>query len=234
MADSEVLTNLPIRKIAIFRALKLGDFLVATPALRAIRAAFPDAHVDYVGLPATRELVMRYTHYIDGFVEFSGLPGLPEQVYTPQSVLAFIGDMQNARYDLVLQIHGDGSVINPFIELFGATYSAGFASKNSYWPDRQRYMHYPTDRSELNRMLGLVGHLGIPLQGNEPDFPVTEDDEAGLAQLPETETLGQDFVCIHAGAASSVPWKAENFAIVADVLVGHGYKVAFDRYQQRV
>lgn len=54
----------PPRKVALVRASRIGDFICATPAFRALRRAMPDAEVTLIGLPLVQELAER-SPYID-------------------------------------------------------------------------------------------------------------------------------------------------------------------------
>ena len=110
----------PPRRVGILRALQLGDLLCAVPALRALRAALPDAEMVLIGLPWARSFVQRFDMYLDGFREFPGYPGLPEQAPRLERIGAFLDEIQAEEFDLVLQMQGSGRITNPLAVLLGA------------------------------------------------------------------------------------------------------------------
>ena len=126
-----------VRRIVVFRALVLGDMLCATPALRALRAGFPDAHIALVGLPWAAELVRRL-RYVDEFIEFPGHPELPERRCSPEALAAFVAGMRARRFDLAVQLHGSGSVVKPLVASFGAAATAGFRTADGWCRKRRR------------------------------------------------------------------------------------------------
>src|SRR5688572_16862307 len=88
------------RRIVVLRALQLGDLLCAVPAFRALRAALPDSEIVLIGLPWARSFVERYPHYLDGFREFPGFPGLPERPPQLERIAGFLAEIRAERFDL--------------------------------------------------------------------------------------------------------------------------------------
>ena len=214
--------------IAIFRAIKLGDLMVAIPALRALRMAFPRAKITLISLPWAKEFVARFPMYIDEFIDFPGWPGLPEQPVDAGRTVAFLKLMQQRHFDLALQMQGNGTLVNPMMELLGARVTAGFypAGLKAYNVNPEFYMPYPEGEHEIRKHLSLMDFLGIPTQGFDLDFPLTKQDGLRAALIPELDSLNpKEYVCIHPGGISARRWPEGHFAQVADSLAEQGYKV---------
>src|SRR5436853_6466552 len=109
-----------IGKIAILRALQLGDLLCAVPAFRAIRKAYPNAEISLIGLPWAKTFVDRFSNYIDRFISFPGYPGLPEQETDVDAIIDFIQKMREEKFDLIIQMQGNGTIVNSMITLLGS------------------------------------------------------------------------------------------------------------------
>ncbi len=218
----------PPRRVGILRALQLGDLLCAVPALRALRAALPDAEMVLIGLPWARSFVERFDMYLNSFREFPGYPGLPEQAPRLERIGAFLDEIQAEEFDLVLQMQGSGRITNPLAVLLGARITAGFWEPGGYCPDPERFLLYPDHGLEIERLLSLVEFLGVPARGTHLEFPLRPEDHRALLDIPESRRLqpGQ-YVCVHVGASTPARrWPLWNFVEVAGWLADRGLAIA--------
>jgi ADP-heptose:LPS heptosyltransferase len=215
------------RRVAVLRALQLGDLLVAVPAFRALRSALPAAEIVLIGLPWAETFVRRYAPYLDGFHALPGYPGLPERLPQLDRLPAFLEEMRAERFDLVVQLHGSGTITNPLAVLLGGRRTAGFFVPGQFCPDPERFLPWPLLVPELWRPLRLLDFLGVPPRGEHLEFPLRLEDEKELRSLDEAGDLRPGgYACIHPGArAAERRWPPERFAAVADALAGRGLRV---------
>jgi ADP-heptose:LPS heptosyltransferase len=168
--------------------------------------------------------VQRFSHYFDRFIHFPGYPGLPEQPYHAKAFAQFLQQMQEEQFDLVLQMHGNGTIVNPIVHQFNATHAAGFYNEKSK-VQSELFIPYPNKGSEVERHLALVSHLGIPRKGDYLEFPITEKDQKEFDELL-LPISPKKYICIHPGARSATrQWPSQYFAALADYCIEQGFTV---------
>ena len=216
-----------IHRIAIVRALYLGDMLCIIPAVRALRAACPNALITLIGLPWEKYFAERFQHYFDAFIEFPGWPGLPEQEVVPERIVTFLHEMQQQHFDLVLQMQGNGSLTNSMCMLFNARYTAGLRLAGDYAPDERLFPISDDTEHEILRFLKITDALGIPRQGTILEFPILSEEYENFARISEQLDLhAGKYICIHPGARNPQRrWSPENFAAIANFIGEQGYTV---------
>jgi ADP-heptose:LPS heptosyltransferase len=218
MVRRPLLQRLDPPTVLVFRALQLGDMLCAVPALRALRAALPRAHVVLIGLPWAQQFADRFPGYIDEFIPFPGHPMLPERPVDHDALADFYAGISARRFALAIQLHGSGDVSNDIVSDFGADAMAGFWRGAPLTRARSVLLPYPETGAEPERLLGLMEQLGADVAGDHLEFPLTRSDEDELA----ASGIGKDLVpgqyfCIHPGARMRDKcWPTGKFAEVGD------------------
>jgi ADP-heptose:LPS heptosyltransferase len=215
-----------IERIAVFRALQLGDMLCAVPALRALRRAYPQARITLIGLPWAHTFVERYGALIDELMVFPGAIGFPEQAETDEHLAAFTALARARRFDLALQLHGSGGIANDIVAAFGGRLNAGFTKPG----ERARagiFIRWPDDLPEPLRYNALLGALGVGAIDPSLDIPLDTHDESECDAVIRAYHIEPDrLVLLHPGAQlPSRRWPAERFAAVADQLVADGWQI---------
>ena len=124
-----------------------------------------------IGLPWQVAIVERFSDYPDNFIHFPGYPGLPEQEFNRENWSAFVNKINDQNFDLMIQMQGNGNIVNSMLKEFCPVVLAGFHSEGNRH-DTGLFLGYPEGISEIERHLALMNHLGIPSLGNKLEFAI--------------------------------------------------------------
>ncbi len=205
----------PPKKVALLRASRIGDFLCALPALRALRKGLPDAEITMITLPILADIAERSPH-IDSVALFPGFPWIAEQFFEARKTVQFLQEMQAKNFDLAIQIQGTGLFSNPFTLLLGAHATAGFVRRGDSAGLLDAALEYPR-RHEIQTVLEMMTFLGVAEQGYELEFPLWLQDYQDAQALVRGYAL--PLIGLHPAAReSSRRWFVERFAAVGNQL----------------
>ncbi|UKT62594.1 glycosyltransferase family 9 protein [Pedobacter mucosus] len=213
-----------LKKIAIFRALQLGDILCSIPAIKNLRLAYPTAEITFIGLPSSQKLIERFPGLFNNFIAFPGYIGLPEQEFNQIKYDEFCSVMKQNKFDIIFQMQGNGTIVNKMMQDFGAKIIAGFSINETELNQNPLLLKYPNFGHESSRHLALMEYLEIPSVNKKLEFPLFDYDELAFKQigLPLTEK----YVCIHPGSRGQWrQWPLPFFADIADFCASNGYQI---------
>jgi ADP-heptose:LPS heptosyltransferase len=126
--------------------------------------------------------------------------------------------MRQRRFDLALQMHGSGDIVNAFVAQLGARTAAGFALPGTQ-DGLDLAVPWPRQGTELERCLALTDALGCIRDGLHLDFPLADSDRRDAACLLADAGVSGRYAILHPGAQlPSRRWAPARFALVADAL----------------
>lgn len=192
-----------IKKILIIRLDRIGDLILSTPAIRAVRENFPEAEIFLLIREYTKDLVIHNPNI--------------------NKLLIYGKDKIDNDYDLSIALH-PGFRQNFMIFISGARYrvgctgwGGGFFLTHKLVDDRQTRV-----RHVVESVLEVVRSIGCSTDNKAIEVSVTDEGERFVEQFLQENQIKSDerVIIIHPGARQEcIRWKKEGFAEVGDRLI---------------
>lgn len=198
-----------IAKILIIRIDRIGDLILSTPAIKAVRNTFPDAQIHLLVSEYAKDLVMHN-------------PDLNKVLIHKKDVVA-------GNYDLAIALH-PGMLQNRLAFRSGAEWRVGYTG----WGGGFFLTHKLKDdravrvRHEVESALKVVKEAGCEIKDKKLEISVTEEGESFAEDFFKKNILMNSdlIITIHPGARQEyIKWRKEGFAGVADGLIKQNAKV---------
>lgn len=210
------------QKILAVRLRALGDVVLATPALRALKLGHPDADLEVVTDP-------RYAALMEWMPEVSRVWALER---SSLAVWRLATELRRERREWVIDFFGNPRTAT-LVFLCGARRTAGFdvrGRRYAYHVRVPRDAPGPTGGREhaSNAHLRLAAAVGGIVDGEPPALVVPVEARTAGARLIDASGVHEPSRAIGLVAAGTWPtktWPAANAALLARMLVAAGREV---------
>lgn len=210
-----------VRQVLVIRLRSIGDTVLATPSLAALRRHAPQAKL-HILLEDWVAPLLESSPLVDRVI------AIPRHSKTARARLA--RDLYRSKYDVVYNLHG-GTTATFLARASGAPHRVGFGHyqyarlHNHVAPSPQEIWQRPSLHS-VEQQLALIGWTGVPVTDGPPtSLEAGESASNSLANKLSAAGLApaQPFALIHPAAAlETKQWATENFARVVDAVAARG------------
>jgi predicted lipopolysaccharide heptosyltransferase III len=211
-----------VRGVLVVRLRSIGDTVLATPSLHALRRFLPHARIDVL-----------LEDWVAPLLEGSGDVDrvLTVRRKSQSSRLRVARQLRSEGYDVAYNLHG-GSTAALLVRASGATHRVGYADyayaslhNHAAPPSAELWGREKTHSAE--QQLALLGWTGVPVTDRPASrLAVTPAAAAVVGQRLEDEaglSRGRPFALIHPAAAfDTKTWAAAGFARVVEHLAARG------------
>ena len=204
------------KRILIVRLDRIGDVLLSTPAIKAVREAFPDSHIAVMVRPYAKDII-------------EGNPYINEVIVYdkegPERSLAgnfrFIMKLRKMKFDLALALHPTNRT-HLIIALAGISRRVGYDKKLG-WLLTKKIPHTKQFglKHEIDYALDIVRQVGVQTCDRALFIALDDESEKRISNIFKSVGIndGDLVVTLNPSASClSKRWPAERFAGVADIL----------------
>ncbi|MBW1613727.1 MAG: glycosyltransferase family 9 protein [Deltaproteobacteria bacterium] len=202
-----------IKKILFIRIDRIGDIVLSTPALKAVKEAYPHSKITVLASPSNSPLVFNNPN-IDYIVVYDRRGRLIDRIRVIQK-------LRESGFDLAIDPYADYELKTALIAFFsGAKRRIGYASYG-----REVFFNLPAPEIRSNRhfvdlTLDVLKPVGIVANDKPPEIFLTDDEKKWAGDWLNKNGLGSNPVIgIHPGAYYETQrWLPERFAELIELL----------------
>ena len=212
-----------VNRVLVVRLRSIGDTVLSTPSLVALRRFLPNARIDVL-------LESWVAPLLDGFPHVDNV--ITVERSSLSSRLDAVRQLRKARYDVAYNLHG-GSTSTLIQRAAGARHRVGYEAYRYSWmlnhqapPSSSLWQSEHTHSAE--QQLALLGWTGVPVSDRPSSkLSVTSRALESVSAKLESEGITSDrpIALLHPAAAfATKQWATENFARVAEHLAEFGLR----------
>jgi predicted lipopolysaccharide heptosyltransferase III len=213
--DQELIDWKSVRRVLVVRLRSIGDTVLATPSLIALRRSLPNARIDLLLEDWVKPLV-------------DDLDTVSNVIAVPQSFLGRIKTAWQIRrnhYDVVFNLHG-GTTSTLLTRVSGAKHRVGYSHyQYSFLYNRRLTSSADFWKSETThsaeQQLALLGSVGISVD-DRPKTSLTVSESAKQSLAAKFSSSGK-YALIHPSSMfHTKQWPVAGFAAIVDHLAERG------------
>jgi lipopolysaccharide heptosyltransferase II len=202
------------RSILAVRLDGIGDLLMTTPALRALKEGGRERSLTLLTSPAGA-IAARELPFVDDVIVFNApwMKSAAAQAALPAATGALVADLRERAFDgaVVFTVCTQSALpVATVLHLAGIPRRAAYSRENPY----SLLTHWRPDpdvdvrkgvRHEVQRQIDLVESLGVRVRATRLSFPVRVDARASMLARAETAGMepGRAWLVVHPGATAA-------------------------------
>jgi len=209
----------PLKKILIINLGGIGDMLLSTPAVRALKNTFPKSRISLLAFPRVAELAADLP-YIDGVFSLRrGIWGIFRSLNT---LLRLRKERFDAGVNMRTMVSGrSAKKIKLLMDFINPGRSAGRNTEGrGYFFDIKTFETDIAKKPELEYDMDMARILGSNAADKKTDFIINDENVKRVDRiLCENKVNGKEFLIgIHPGGKPAHRWPLDNFSKIIDLI----------------
>ena len=204
------------KRIVIIRTDKIGDLVLSTPAIKAVRGAYPDSHIAAIVRPYAHEII-KGSPYLDEIITY-------DKTKNEKGILSdikFILSLRKKKFDLALVLHPKNRT-HIITFLSGIPERIGYDKKLGILLTKRipHLKHYGL-KHEIDYTLDILHYVGIKPEEKKLYVAIDKYADKKIDGIFSENHVSRNdaVIAVHPGASCrSKRWRAEHFAKTADSL----------------